>query len=1615
MAEASERIERYFKTVNDEVLKCYDIANTVKAKGFDPDSKVMIPLAKNMAERVEGLIASVAPQVLGTGVAARIQELEVEYGMQNWRVALVIADEMAKEKFCKFDSKEQAMEVGIRTGFCYVTVGVVSSPLEGFIGIKLRDRMDGQGQYMALVYGGPIRSAGGTGASVSVLIADYVRKKMGLKTYDATEKEIKRAHGELCDYNDRVTNLQYFPSEEEVEFLLKNLPVQLDGDPSEKYDVSNYKDLARRNSNRISNGFCLITAECLSLKAPKVWKQLNKWGKEMGMEQWMFMEEFVKLQKEVKARGAKVGATKGDEVKIKPDTSYIRDLVGGRPVFTHPMRNGGFRLRYGRGRVSGFSADSIHPATMVISDDFLAVGTQMKTERPGKATTVQVCDEIDGPIVKLKNGDVLYIDDVDEAKRVNKDVEEIIYLGDILINYGDFLDRAHKLIPPGFVEEWWVHYFRKAVSGKPGYEKFKDVLSKPLKHSVSFEDAKELSETLGIPIHPKYIFYWNSITKEEFVKLYNVLKGSSYDGKKMVICDFSVKRSLELVGCPHKCVGDEYYVIEDARPLVYNLGGLKKEVFGETPLEMVNSVCESLVRDKLGYFIGARMGRPEKAKMRKMQGSPHGLFPIGEEGGRLRCFQSALEAGKVKAEFPVFDCSCGNRTIYGICEKCGLRTVRKYYCYGCKDWIDKEACEEHGRIRYYSPREIDVKHYFYKALEVLGNRQYPPLIKGVRSLMSVEKVPEHLVKGILRARHNIHVNKDGTVRYDMSELPVTHFKPCEVGTSVTRLRELGYTKDVYGEELVSDNQVIELIAQDMILPACPEAPEEGADQILFRVTKFIDDCLEHLYKMPRYYNLEKKSDLVGQLIVAMSPHTSAGIVSRIIGFSQVQGMYAHPLLHSIMRRDCLHYDTFLPLKDSDGWKVVKIGDYVENLNSVEVVDDFGTQSVKVDGIMVEGETALANVKDFTKHKKSKILRLKLECGREIKCTLNHKFYSKEGLKVAKDLKLDDKLVIPYRLDVPEKCIDYFNLIDFFEVDCLVVRNLGDLVLNKVWEFGGRKKFREYFCLTKNELDNYLLRDSYCLNFIKKFIIEFGLVLPKDALLSIKRDSVSLPVQVEVDEDLLWLIGFYVAEGYSRRGLRCNQVDFSVSEKCLREKVFRIVKDKFGLNPTYETSDRYVYSSRLFYEFFCVLGCGENAYSKRVPSMFLDLDKEKLKYFLQGYFDGDGSVSLSDCRVCCDSVSEGLLKDLEFVFKRYNIFVKFYTYTKKPGNKVRDFYLRKGKEVPEFTITKLVITSSFYENFFRKIGFGMQRKQNILSSLVENCKPYGMKIEFDNNNVYSKIVGIEEVGESLSYCLEVDNHKILPNGILTGQCDGDEAGAMLLLDCLLNFSRKFLPNTRGVTQDAPLVLTSRLVPSEVDDMVFNMDVVSEYPIEFYDACMEYKNPWDVKIEIVEHNLGTEKQYEGMMFTHDTRNVNEGVRVSAYKTLPSMKDKVLGQMEIGRKIRAVDENDVARLVIERHFVPDIKGNLRKFSQQSFRCVKCNEIYRRPPLAGKCDCSGKLVFTIAEGSICKYMDPALNLAEKYNLPAYLQQSLKLLKCRIESVFGKEKEKQEGLGKWF
>jgi DNA polymerase II large subunit len=233
--------------------------------------------------------------------------------------------------------------------------------------------------------------------------------------------------------------------------------------------------------------------------------------------------------------------------------------------------------------------------------------------------------------------------------------------------------------------------------------------------------------------------------------------------------------------------------------------------------------------------------------------------------------------------------------------------------------------------------------------------------------------------------------------------------------------------------------------------------------------------------------------------------------------------------------------------------------------------------------------------------------------------------------------------------------------------------------------------------------------------------------------------------------------------------------------------------------------------------------------------------------------------------------------------------------------------------------------------------------------------------------------------------------------------------MLLMDGLLNFSKSYLPNQRGGRMDAPLVMSSRIDPSEIDDEAHNMDIVDRYPREFYEASRELADPESVDVTIAESTLGTDREYTGFRHTHDTSDIALGPDLSAYKTLGSMMDKMDAQLELSRKLRAVDETDVAERVIEYHFLPDLIGNLRAFSRQETRCLDCGEKYRRMPLTGDCrECGGRVNLTVHEGSVNKYMDVAIRVADEYGCREYTKQRLKILERSLESVFENDKNKQ-------
>jgi DNA polymerase II large subunit len=1189
-----EADEQYFERLESDLDDAFDVAKAARERGGDPTKDVEIPTARDMADRVENILGI-------EGVAARVRELEGE--MSREEAALELVEDFVGGEVGDYDSDAGKIEGAVRTAVALLTEGVVAAPIEGIDRVEVLDNDDGT-QFVNVYYAGPIRSAGGTAQALSVLVADYARALLGIDQYKARDEEINR-YAEEIDLYDKETGLQYSPKEKESKFIAENMPIMLDGEATGDEEVSGFRDLDRVDTNSARGGMCLVAAEGIALKAPKI----QRYTRNLDEVDWPWLQDLIDgtIGKDEEGEAddgadAEDGAdgeesAEGDEPedgdaddyptspRVDPAKKYLRDLIAGRPVFSHPSNAGGFRLRYGRSRNHGFATAGVHPATMHLVDDFLATGTQIKTERPGKAAGVVPVDSIEGPTVRLANGDVRRIDDPEEALEVRNGVEKILDLGEYLVNYGEFVENNHPLAPASYTVEWWRQEFEAAGAD---VQAMADDVHVELE-DPSADEAMAWARDYDAPIHPTYTYCWHDVSVGEVNALATAVENarvaqtdgavaadpaSTQGGDLVLPRSETVRKALEHLLVEHTQREDDL-VVPDWRPLVatlgfdldsldrdWTVGDLSERARtyddGDNAIEAINEVAPFAVRERAPTRIGNRMGRPEKSESRDLSPAVHTLFPIDEAGGAQRSVSDAAShaeemndrQGIVDVEIGRQRCTdCGEETFRARCPDCNGLTDAVYECPDCDREVDPDeagiaecpSCETNAYPTQYT--EIDIGEEFRDALESVGERETAfDIVKGVEGLMSAEKVPEPMEKGILRAKHDVTAFKDGTVRYDMTDLPVTAVRATELDVTVDQLQSLGYETDVHGDPLRHDDQLVELKVQDVVL-------SDGAAEHMLKTADFVDDLLAQYYGLEPFYDLDDREELVGELVFGMAPHTSAATVGRVIGFTTAAVGYAHPYFHAAKRRNC---------------------------------------------------------------------------------------------------------------------------------------------------------------------------------------------------------------------------------------------------------------------------------------------------------------------------------------------------------------------------------------------------------------------------------------------------------------------------------DGDEDCVMLLMDGLLNFSKSFLPNKRGGKMDAPLVMSSRIDPSEIDDEAHNMDIMWEYPAEFYEATREMADPGEVEdiMKIAEETLGTDREYTEFAHTHDTTDLAAGPDLSAYKTLGSMTDKMDAQLALSRKLRAVDETDVAERIIEYHFMPDIIGNLRAFSRQETRCLDCGEKYRRMPLSGECrECGGRVNLTVHEGSVTKYIDTATEVAEEFGCREYTKQRLEILERSIERVFENDKNKQSGI----
>jgi DNA polymerase II large subunit len=907
------RIPAYYLNYQHNILesvgKNFDLASKARIMGLDFSEHVEPKIVYDLADRVA--------KMHNIDIADRLRVLLSRSSKEM--AALTIAEEIALGKYGNNNDLRARLDNAVRVSLAIVTEGMTIAPLQGIADVQLKRNVDGQ-QYISVSFAGPIRSAGGTEAAITMLIADHVRKITGLERYAANsyDDETGRFVEELRIYEREVGNFQFKVLDEDVVKCINNLPVELDGIDTDPVEVLGHRGMKRIHTDRVRGGALRVMNDGLIGRSRKLLKIVEL----LKLDGWNWLKDL-----------------QGAIQTVNDDSAHHRmsEVITGRPVLSMTKKIGGFRLRYGRCYNTGLATIGIHPVVPILLNHAIVVGTQIKIDVPGKASTIALVDTIESPLVRLDNGNVIQVSTVEQAIQIRSKVEKILYLGDILVSYGDFLENNAQLLPASYVEEIWALQLQAKLraSSSPsssssssllGREKINERLiqlsNQPFLVLPTVKEAFEISRTFNIPLHPKYSFYWDCITVDEVLLLRERLtsltdggggddtSSSSFSALQFPSDNPKLKEILEKLGVIHSVKSRGKIIEIDDPDHVYALKNLlvpssaasnatgSHEDIKDT-LELISKISGIEIRAKFASSIAVRVGRPEKASERRMKPPVHVLFPVGTKGGATRDIIKASKDESFYAEIANRFCNkCKLPSIVARCRSCSAATPIRNLCVICKEEVTDDnkcyRCRKEGKT--YSPVSYSLQTALQYAQRKLGISAREPL-KGVRGLMNRHKAAELLEKGILRQKYDLSSFKDGTVRFDATNQPLTHFKSEWINTSIKKLRGLGYTRDYLGSELVSNDQLVELMIQDVIVPL-------NCSKHLLNVSNFIDEQLVKLYGLEPFYNASSIEDLIGHLIVGLAPHTSVGVTGRIIGFTDSQVCLAHPIWHSAKRRDC---------------------------------------------------------------------------------------------------------------------------------------------------------------------------------------------------------------------------------------------------------------------------------------------------------------------------------------------------------------------------------------------------------------------------------------------------------------------------------------------------------------------------------------------------------------------------------------------------------------------------------------------------------------------------------------------------------------------------------------
>jgi nucleoside-diphosphate-sugar epimerase/intein/homing endonuclease len=295
-------------------------------------------------------------------------------------------------------------------------------------------------------------------------------------------------------------------------------------------------------------------------------------------------------------------------------------------------------------------------------------------------------------------------------------------------------------------------------------------------------------------------------------------------------------------------------------------------------------------------------------------------------------------------------------------------------------------------------------------------------------------------------------------------------------------------------------------------------------------------------------------------------------------------------------------------------------------------------------------------------------------GRSIRVTGHHSVFV-EGLdgkptpKRAEEIEPGDHVAIHGRVEVPERDRRLVSMIEIWHWNegdpwdlCIEAPGLGERAWQQRFDLHGLllSERRNMGANARNGAWTKLIRMRRSDRLPLPIFWRVAGELPAGAKVRMRSAgrNVPMPARIRITDDLLWLIGLWVAEGSWHEGegdafltLACDDATLDRAETIIRRELgLHVVRAPASPQ---RAAALFVHS-RLLLGLWAFLGFEGNR--KRIPGWILGLPLSRLKWFVEGYREGDGVHS--GAKLGRDhafvTVSDELKDDLVVALSRFGL-------------------------------------------------------------------------------------------------------------------------------------------------------------------------------------------------------------------------------------------------------------------------------------------------------------------------------------------------------------------------